>query len=264
MKTGAIIVLVIIFLLSLAAGWIAPIPYDEQFRDAINARPSPRFPLGTDELGRDRLSRLLTGTRISLLLAPAAAAVSLLVAASIGITAGFMGGWWETLSMRVTDLFLSLPWLFLFLTVRAVIPLNTSPMVSIVITFLLMGLLGWASAARVIRAAVKGFKSADFVLQARACGCSESRIWIAFLAPRLRSILIAQFWLSVPLYILAEASLGMLGLGVAEPLPSWGNLLRELETVPALENYWVFAPVALLVIVMTSFQLILPRRNFTS
>jgi peptide/nickel transport system permease protein len=264
MKIGAIIVLSIIFAISLAAGWIAPIPYDEQSREAVNAPPSAQFRLGTDDLGRDRLSRLLTGTRISLLLAPAAAAVSLLVAAAIGITAGFVGGWWEALIMRVTDLFLSLPWLFLFLTVRAVLPLNTGPTLSIVITFLLMGLLGWAPAARVIRAAVREYKTADFVLQARACGCSESRIWIAFLAPRLRSILFAQFWLAVPLYILAEASLGLLGLGVAEPLPSWGNLLRELETAPALENYWIFAPVALLVIVMTSFQLILPRRNFTS
>jgi peptide/nickel transport system permease protein len=264
MKIGAIVVLGIIFAISLAAGWIAPIPYDEQSRDAVNAPPSSQFPLGTDDLGRDRFSRLLTGTRISLLLAPAAAAVSLLVAAAIGITAGFAGGWWEALIMRVTDLFLSLPWLFLFLTVRAVLPLNTGPTASIVITFLLMGLVGWAPAARVIRAAVREYKTADFVLQARACGCSESRIWIAFLAPRLRSILLAQFWLSVPLYILAEASLGLLGLGVAEPLPSWGNLLRELETAPALENYWIFAPVALLVIVMTSFQLILPRRNFIS
>jgi peptide/nickel transport system permease protein len=264
MKIAAIIVLTVIFLISLAAGWIAPIPYDEQSRDAVNAPPSPQYRLGTDDLGRDRLSRLLTGTRISLLLAPAAAVVSLFVAAAIGITAGFVGGWWDALSMRITDLFLSLPWLFLFLMVRAILPLNTGPIVSIVITFLLMGLLGWAPAARVIRAAVREFRTAEFVLQARAYGCPESRIWIAFLAPRLRSILIAQFWLSVPLYILAEASLGLLGLGIAEPLPSWGNLLRELETAPALQNYWVFAPVALLVIVMTSFQLILPRRQFTN
>jgi peptide/nickel transport system permease protein len=262
MKAAAIAILTLILAISLAAEWIAPIPYDQQFREAVNTPPSARFPLGTDDLGRDRLSRLLTGTRISLLLAPAAAAVSLLVAALIGITAGFAGGWWETLSMRVTDLFLSLPWLFLFLTVRAILPLNTGPVRSIVITFFLMGLLGWAPAARVIRAAVRDFKNADFVLQARACGCSEPRIWVAFLAPRLRSILVAQFWLSVPLFILGEASLGLLGLGVSEPLPSWGNLLRELETAPALQNYWIFAPVALLVIVMTSFQLILPRRQF--
>lgn len=264
MRTAAFVVLGIVFAISLFSGLVAPAPYDQQFRDSMDAPPSSRFPLGTDDLGRDRLSRLLVGTRISLLLAPAAAVISLLLAAAVGITAGFVGGWWEDLSMRVTDLFLSLPWLFLFLTVRSLLPLNTTPFVSIVVTFLLMGLLGWAPAARVIRAAVHDFKNADFVLQARACGCSEQRVWIAFLAPRLRTILLAQFWVSIPLFVLGEASLGLLGLGVAEPLPSWGNLLRELETAPALHNYWIFSPVALLVIVMTSFQLILPKRPFTN
>jgi peptide/nickel transport system permease protein len=262
MRVAAIAVLSAIFLISLSAEWIAPIPYDQQSREFTNEPPGPRFLLGTDEIGRDRFSRLLTGTRLSLLLAPAAAVVALLVAAVVGITAGFAGGWWETVSMQTADLFLSLPWLFLFLALRAILPLNTPPTLSITVTFLLMGLLGWAPAARLIRSSVVEFKNADFVLQARACGCSELRIWIAFLAPRLRSILVAQFWLSVPLFILGEASLGLLGLGVSEPLPSWGNLLRELETAPALENYWIFAPVALLVIVMTSFQLILPRRQF--
>jgi peptide/nickel transport system permease protein len=161
--------------------------------------------------------------------------------------------------MRTTDLFLSLPWLFLFIIVRALLPLNTSPLVSLVVTFLLMGALGWAPAARVIRSAVKQFRSADFVLLARACGCSETRIWVAWLAPRLRGIFLTQFFLSIPVFILGEASLGILGLGVSEPMPSWGNLLRELSTAPPLNQYWVFAPVALLITVMTSFQLLLPR-----
>jgi peptide/nickel transport system permease protein len=255
-KIAAILILAIVFLASLA-----PVSYDTQSRDSISAPPSKQYPLGTDDLGRDRFSRLLYGTRISLLLAPCAALVTLLIAAMIGITAGFIGGWWEGFTMRVTDLFLSLPWLFLFLIVRALQPLNTGPILSLVLTFLLMGVLGWASAARVIRAAVHQFRTADFVLQARACGCPETRIWIAWLAPRLRGVLLTQFFLSIPIFILGEASLGILGLGVSEPMPSWGNLLRELTTAPPLNEYWVFAPVALLVIVMTSFQLLLPQRD---
>jgi peptide/nickel transport system permease protein len=253
-KAAAIIFLAIVFLASLI-----PVNYDGQSRESISAPPSQQFPLGTDELGRDRLNRLLYGTRISLLLAPAAALISLLIAAAIGITAGFLGGPWETFAMRVTDLFLSLPWLFLFLILRSLLPLNTSPVLSLVLTFLLMGVIGWAPAARVIRSAVQQFRTADFVLQARANGCSEIRIWIAYLTPSLRGILLTQFFLSIPLFILGEASLGILGLGVAEPMPSWGNLLRELTTAPPLTQYWIFTPILLLILVMTALQLLQPR-----
>ena len=256
MKVAALVILATVFLASLA-----PVSYDTQSRESVSAPPSKQYLLGTDDLGRDRFSRLLYGTRISLLLAPCAGMVALLIAATIGVTAGFIGGWWESLAMRLTDLFLSLPWLFLFLILRALLPLNTSPAVSLVLTFLLMGVLGWAPAARVIRSAVQQFRTADFVLQARACGCPETRIWIAWLAPRLRGILLTQFFLSIPIFILGEASLGILGLGVSEPMPSWGNLLRELTTAPPLSQYWVFAPVALLILVMTSFQLVLPQRD---
>jgi ABC-type dipeptide/oligopeptide/nickel transport system permease subunit len=187
--------------------------------------------------------------------------VTLIIAAAVGITAGFTGGWWDSLAMRVSDLFLSLPWLFLFIIVRSLLPLNTTPTLSLILTFLLMGLLGWAPAARVIRSAVQQFRSADFVLQARACGCRETRIWLAWLAPKLRGIFLAQFLISIPVFILGEASLGILGLGVSEPMPSWGNLLRELTTAPPLNQYWIFAPVALLTVVMTGMQLLIPRRD---
>src|SRR6201988_146924 len=123
-------VLGLVILASLAAGWIAP-SYSEQFRDAISAPPSSRFPLGTDELGRDRLARLLYGTRVSLLLAPAAALLSTLLAALVGGTAGYLGGRCERAVTAGLDLFLSLPWLFLLLAVRALLPLNTSPLTSV-------------------------------------------------------------------------------------------------------------------------------------
>src|ERR1700724_574131 len=111
----ALTVLVIVFGAAVLADWVAPAPYARQFRRAPNAGPSRRFPLGTDELGRDRLSRLLYGSRVSLLLAPAAALLSTFIAALIGGLAGYLGGWWERLIMRFIDLSLSLPWLFLLL-----------------------------------------------------------------------------------------------------------------------------------------------------
>ena len=261
----AIGVLAVVFALAALADWVAPAPYAKQFRDAPGASPSRRFPLGADELGRDRLSRLLYGTRVSLLLAPATALLSTLIAALIGGSAGYLGGRWDRLAMRMIDLYLSLPWLFLLLMARAMLPLNVSPAVSITITFALLGLLGWAAPARVVRAGAQSLRNADFVLQARASGCRGVRLLFAHVLPNLAPVLRAQFWISVPVYILTEASLGLLGLGVAEPLPSWGNLLRGLASYsPALSGPWALTPVLLLFVVVSCLHLTFPGRDFST
>ncbi len=250
-----------IFLAAVCSAWLAPASYEQQFRLETNSPPNAKFSLGTDHLGRDRLSRLLYGTRVSLLLAPAAATLALLLALLAGGSAALAGGWWDRLVTAATNLFLSLPWLFLFLTVRAVLPLNTGPSISILITFGLMGLLGWGAGARVIRAAVLQVRDSPFALYAHAFGCNPGRLWLRHLLPHLRTVLLAQFWISVPAFILGEASLGLLGLGVAEPMPSWGNLLKELQSAPQWHEYWVFAPVVLLSLVMVLFQLSRPAKQ---
>lgn len=258
-------ILVVIFSASLMARVFAPAPYARQFRQSPNAPPSRQFLLGTDELGRDRLSRILVGSQVSLLLAPAAALLSTLLAALVGGVAGTLGGWWERLAMGAADLFLSLPWLFLLLTVRAMLPLNVSPLLSVVITFALLGSLGWAAAARVVCAGARGLRTSDFILQARACGCRSLRLLIKHVLPSLKPALYAQFWISIPVFILAEANLGVLGLGVAEPLPSWGNLLRELENYRSLvADPWLLAPLVLMVLVVSCFQIIIPLEDFPS
>jgi peptide/nickel transport system permease protein len=263
----ALTILALVFSATIMAGVLSPPSYFQQFRNSPNGAPSTAFPLGTDDLGRSRLSRLLVGTRVSLLLAPAAALLSTLLAGLLGGVAGYLGGWWERLAMGATDLVLSLPWLFLLLTVRALLPLNVSPLESVLITFALLGLLGWAAAARVVCAGARALRSSDFILQARAGGCRAVRVLLAHVLPNLKPALYAQFWISIPVFILTEANLGILGLGVAEPLPSWGNLLRELEHY----NYrmlraspWLLSPLVLLVVVVTCFQLILPAEDFPS
>ena len=156
------------------------------------------------------------------------------------------------------DLFLSLPWLFLLLAVRALLPLNASPVTSVAITFLLLGCLGWAAPARIIRAGTRTLVNSDYLVQASANGISRWRLFWRHLLPNLRPILLAQFWLSVPLFILSEANLGLLGLGVSEPLPSWGAMLRELENYSAvLKNPWMLAPAVLLVVIVSCLQLLL-------
>jgi ABC-type dipeptide/oligopeptide/nickel transport system permease subunit len=261
-RIAAIALLALVGCACVLANFVAPASYAHQFRELPNDAPSRQHLLGTDDLGRDRFSRVLYGMRISLLLAPAAALLSSLLAALIGGAAGFSGGWVERCVMAGTDLFLSLPWLFLLITVRALLPLNVSPVISVVITFTLLGCLGWAGAARVICADARLLSQSDFVLLARASGSSGFRLLWRHLVPNLRPILLAQFWISIPVFILTEANLGILGLGVAEPLPSWGSLLRELESFSSLSAQpWRFVPLILFVLVVSSFHLVLSKEE---
>ena len=251
-------VIIGVALLAVFAGVIARDSYSDQFREAIDAAPSWRFPLGTDELGRDRFARLLHGTRISLLLAPAAALLSTLIAAVIGGTAGYLGGRCERLALAATDLFLSLPWLFLLLAVRALLPLNASPVTSVAITFSLLGCLGWANPARIIRAATRALIGSDYILHAKASGIGGARLFWLYVVPNLRPVLLAQFWISIPVFILSEANLALLGLGVSEPLPSWGGLLKELENYSAVLGHpSMLVPLLLLIAVVSCLQLLL-------
>jgi ABC-type dipeptide/oligopeptide/nickel transport system permease subunit len=258
----ALAVLALVLSASAAANWLAPTGYAKQYRDAAGAAPSNTHWLGTDDIGRDRFARVLYGTRISLLLAPAAALISTLMAALIGGLAGYMGGVWARIAKALIDLFLSLPWLFLLITARALLPLNVSPLVSVMVTFSLLGLLGWTTAARVLCASAGALRTSDFVRQARAAGISGRRLFWVHVVPNLKPVLYAQFWISIPVFILSEANLGILGLGVAEPMPSWGSLLKELEGLVSVgEEPWKFVPLILLVVVVTSFQLLLSRQE---
>jgi ABC-type dipeptide/oligopeptide/nickel transport system permease subunit len=261
-RIGAILFLVVLSSASILADFVAPTPYAQQFRDEPDAAASRQHLLGTDDLGRDRFSRLLYGTRVSLLLAPAAALLSSALAALIGGTAGFVGGWLESVVMATTDLFLSLPWLFLLLTVRALLPLNASPTASVIITFALLGCLGWGAAARVICADARTLCGSDMILLARASGIHGFRLIWRHVVPNLKPVLYAQFWISIPVYILTEANLGILGLGVAEPLPSWGSLLRELESFSTFSPQpCQFAPLVLLILTVSCFHIALQKQE---
>jgi peptide/nickel transport system permease protein len=261
-RIAAIFFLALVAVGCLIAGRIAPGGYAHQFRDVPDAACSSQHWLGTDDLGRDRFARLLYGTRVSLMLAPAAAVLSTLLAGLIGGTAGFAGGWLQTCVMSATDLVLSLPWFFLLITVRAILPLNVDPHTSVAITFALLGCLGWAGAARVICADARALRSSDMVLLARASGIGPARLLVRHVLPNLRTVLYAQFWISIPVFILAEANLGILGLGVAEPLPSWGSLLRELESfTTGSAQPWQFAPLVLLIATVSCFHLAFEKKE---
>jgi peptide/nickel transport system permease protein len=241
---------------SLAPGLVPGMSYAEQHRDFTSAGPSLRFPLGTDDLGRDRCARLLYATRISLLLAAGASAGTLAIASLIGGAAGYFGGWCDRVLVRAMDLMLSVPWLLLLLAARALLPLNASPLASLVVTYGLLAALGWASPARVVRAGVRALRESEFILQARAEGCGEWRI-LRQIVPNLKPALAAQFWTAVPIFILSEANLGFLGLSAGEPFPTWGSLLRELEN-PLLLRAEAFAPAAAIALTLVCFKVLAP------
>jgi ABC-type dipeptide/oligopeptide/nickel transport system permease subunit len=239
----------------LLAGVLAPHPYDEQFRDHPEARASRQFPLGTDVLGRDRLSRLLHGGRLSLACAPAAAVCSTLLALALGLAGGFGPRRLERAVTVAADLCLSLPWLFALLAARAALPLNAPPALTVAVTFALLGALGWAGPCRIFVVAVKRHRSSDFTLLAHASGIARWRIAAVAVLPNLLPVASAQFLVTVPAFLLAEANLGLLGLGVPEPLPSLGGMLRELENVSAIPGHpTVLAPALLLILIVTLFH----------
>jgi peptide/nickel transport system permease protein len=257
-RIAAFTILIVVCLGALAGPALAPYSYDRQFRDAPAAAPGGRFLLGTDDIGRDRFSRLLYATRISIILAPAAAAVSVALAlliAPFGAGAGSRGNLARPVVSVITTICLALPWIFLFIILRAELPLDTGPVVSVLATFGLMGVAGWAWPARIFSAAISQMENSGWMLQARASGISGRRIALKYAWPHLRAVAIAQFRVLVPAYILAEASLGLLGLGVPEPLPSWGNLLADLRRPDLVRtNPWVLAPLILLMVVMICLE----------
>lgn len=258
-RRGAILILSMLAAMALLADWIAPHPYAEQSREFPSAKPSREFPLGTDELGRDRFSRLIHGTRVSLLLAPAAALISTVIALAFGALAALAGKWWERAAMGATDLLLAIPTILVLFTMRAMLPLNVSPWTSILITCGLLGVIGWPPAARVIRAEMASLLRADFLIQARATGQPPRRVLVRHVVPNFRPMLAAQFWILVPAFVLSEANLSLLGLGVAEPLPSWGNMLRELENYSlVLEHPVVLAPLGILMLTLVCLSVVLP------
>ncbi len=251
-----------ILLAALLAGYIAQASYETQFREDPNAQPSAKFPLGTDELGRDRLSRLLHGSRVSLLLAPAAAALATSIGLALGVSAAYFGGATGRIAFGLTDLVASTPSLLLLLFARALLPLNVSPAVSVTVTFALLGAVGWPSGVRVFAAAAENAQSSDYVRQARAMGSRPRRILALHIASAIRPLVAGQFWTLLPIFLLAEANLGMLGLGVSEPLPSLGNLLAEVPLTPDLwKNPVLLAPALLLATVLISLQGLLTKES---
>jgi peptide/nickel transport system permease protein len=204
---------------------------------------------GTDGYGRDELSRVLVGGQISVAAGLTATFITLLAGSILGITAGYYGAWVDESLMAVTELFLSLPWLYFLLGVRAFLPLHLSAMRTFFLLTGVIGLIGWARPARLVRGIVLSSRNRNYVLAARGFGGSDVYILRRHILPEVVGVLLTQAALLVPRYIAAEVTLSFFGLGVSEPLPSWGNMLSTLQQYSVLISYaWLLAPVFALVV----------------
>lgn len=203
--------------------------------------PARIFVLGSDQYGRDQLSRLLHGGRISLAAGLLAAALSLGVGWAAGVAAGYRGGWLDAALMRCAEFFLALPWLYLLFAVRAFLPLEMAPERSLLALAAIIGMAGWARPARLIRGVVLSAKERGYVLAARGFGASHLHVLRRHVLPQTMGVALTQAALLVPQYVLAEVTLSFLGLGVGEPAASWGNMLAALSHYHVLASYWWMA-----------------------
>ncbi|MBV9742611.1 MAG: ABC transporter permease [Acidobacteriia bacterium] len=201
-------------------------------------RPGVLFLLGTDGYGRDEFSRLVMGSRISLMAGWLAAILSLVIGAALGSMAGLFGGWTDELTMRASEASMSLPWLYLLLAGRAFLPLDLPSTTSYLLLVAVVGVLGWARPARLVRGLALSLRERGYVLAARGFGASNGYILRVHILPDALSVLVTQAALLAPQYILAEVTLSFLGLGIDEPAPSWGNMLAGVQHYNVLVSYW--------------------------
>jgi peptide/nickel transport system permease protein len=231
--------------------------FSAQDRDAILSGPSHQHPAGTDDLGRDRTVRIAASLLLSLAGAAAASAVTTFVAGSVGAVAAFSPTAIASVLMLFSDLFLTLPWLFLLMMVRAGLPLNASPAKSVSVTFIILAALGWPACARAVYQGARNLRASGWMTQGRAQGLRSSQLIRTHLLPHLRPLLLPQFLICIPAFIVAEANLGTLGLGIAEPLPSWGGMLLELDNSALLaQSNWLYLPVVLLIVVLLLLEVV--------
>lgn len=206
-------------------------------------QPGRIFLWGSDAYGRDQFSRFLYGGQISIVAGLLATLLSLLLGAALGTVSGYYARWLDEVVMRGAELFLALPWLYFLFAVRAFLPLHVSATRALLLLVAVIGAVGWARPARLVRGIALSARERHFVLAARGFGATNGYILRRHILPQTSSVLLTQAALLLPQYILAEVTLSFLGLGVGEPVPSWGNLLASLQQYNVLASYWwMFIP----------------------
>jgi len=240
---GLVVIAIMIILALLGDEFRA---YDQNLRPGYTNRPPDgQFLLGTDALGRDILSRLLVGGRISIAVAFVSVALATLIGTAVGVAAGFFGGRVDNVLMRVVDIVLSFPAILLLLVVSALVGPGVFTLM------LIIAVVSWAPASRIVRGQILSLREATFVEAARVIGVSDARMIRSHILPNIVAPLIVFATFGVATVIIFEASLSYLGLGVQAPTPSWGNMLNVARSITALEQYpWQWVPPATFIVLM--------------
>lgn len=242
-------VILLLILMAIFAPFLAPYDPNTQDLGGIYASPGPQHLLGQDELGRDLLSRIIYGSRVSLLVGFSVALISILIGTLMGLLAGFFGGRTDTLISRFIEFMLSLPGLPLQLVISGLFASSEAPFItalrqslgasaSVVIIVTIFSVFGWMGTARLVRGEVLRMKNLEYVDAARALGASNNRIMWRHLLPNLFAIVIVQATLDVGSAILGEAALSFLGFGIQPPVSTWGNMLSNAQEV-VLQYPWI-------------------------
>lgn len=239
------LVVVLLFLVSFLAPFLTPYQPDTIDAYRVLTPPSMSHWMGTDELGRDVLTRVLYGARISLKVGFVAVGIAMLIGTAVGLIAGFYGRWIDSVLMRFVDIMLCFPTFFLILAVIALL----EPSIGYIM--LVIGITGWMGVARLVRAEVLSIKERDYIMAARAMGASDLRIICRHILPNAAAPILVTATLGVAGAILTESALSFLGIGVLPPTPSWGNILTSGKDY--IEFAWwlsLFPGLAILVTVL--------------
>lgn len=212
--------------------------------------PSMEHPFGTDTLGRDVLCRVIYGARISLAVGVLATLISTVIGLIMGSISAYYGGIWDTIIMRLADIFLAFPYILFVIAMLAVIGSGIQNV------FLAIGVLGWPSIARVFRSAILSVKSSDFVDAARAMGASDARIIARHIFPNSVASIVVYATMNIGGAILTESALSYLGMGVIPPDPSWGSMIQDGQTYLATQPWLMIMPGLAILTTVLAFTLL--------
>ena len=257
LAVGALVVVAMLIFTAVFAGVLAPYPYDYSVISEALQFPSPAHPLGTDAVGRDFLSRMIYGARVSLIVGFSVQIIALMFGLPFGVLGGMLGGWVDYVVMRWVEVLTSIPiWLFALFLISVWGGSEASSGSGLLKVIVAIGLIGWVDICRLTRAQILSLRQKDYVLSAHTIGATQFQIARRHLMPNAISPLIIAVTLGIPAAIFVEAGLSFLGFGINEPLPSWGKMVADSSSYIRVYWYLGLLPTLAIAITMLSFSFV--------